>query len=288
MNKLRVTLTANNGIGVVISRAVTAFSYGDNNNIIIMPYWNSKYYNAGGPGDTWDQYFYRIDHTFNDVLDSNNTRNDIDIFEAYPQHRIMRRTGPTIPEPERYNGPATILLPPKDRYKPNKIINKYLPFRDEIIAAADSNSDLVSGHTIGVHIRGPGRIHGGVPYLNKLLNVGNPPYHLYMSKIDKYLHKHPDANILLGTDAQVVVNRMSDRYGKRIQTTPAIRLHDGEPHANAAGDPYEMGKEALVDSILLSRCNHFVHGNSNLANYILCLNPTMISDDIYGIIINEF
>jgi hypothetical protein len=43
----------------------------------------------------------------------------------------------------------------------------------------------------------------------------------------------------------------------------------------------EVGVDALKDAYLMARAGQFVHGNSNLSNWVRCLAPDLDAVDIY-------
>ena len=64
---------------------------------------------------------------------------------------------------------------------------------------------------------------------------------------------------------------------------PAQRSTFGEMHtgvhpenAGLSFSPRELGLEVIADAWLLSQCDIFIHGNSNVSNFVLCKSPTLI------------
>lgn len=57
----------------------------------------------------------------------------------------------------------------------------------------------------------------------------------------------------------------------------------GEPHRERRPEhsPYKLGEDVVIEAFLLARTNFFIHANSSVANFVLCLNPALPHHDIY-------
>jgi len=143
------------------------------------------------------------------------------------------------------------------------------------------NGHLRGSNFMALHIRGPGRLHGGVPLFNEMLGVTHPPYSLYFDLVDPQITD--DSTILVCTDAGCVQQEVIKRYGRgRVICTTNRFTHDGETHLSTEyGGRTDVGVDALKDAYLMARATHFVHGNSNASNWVRCLAPDLDSVDIY-------
>lgn len=175
---------------------------------------------------------------------------------------------------------------PKDRHVVSEIIAKYIkpkPKVSELIQNfADENFD---GYVIGLHIRGRGRLDGGVKHLkNSYELVDGVPYGLYFNKLDELTKNVGECKIFLCSDSQVVVDYCKNAYGERIITYDATRSDKGEMHRSRKykDQKYKLGEDVIVEAYLLSMCNYLIHGSSNVTNYVLCKNHKLENYYIYG------
>ena len=192
-------------------------------------------------------------------------------------------TRENIITPRVHDGDCNPLLLPKNRSAANLIIERYLSVNSTV---AENVNDFCKKnfHTplIGLHIRGPGRTDGGVPELRgKHAPDGTVPMELFFESVDKRLNDSKNTKIFACSDSSVVIDEVKAKYGDRVITYAAIRSEFGEMHAGHKEnngqifDTYKLGLDVLVEALLLSRTDHFIHGNSNVANFVLCKCPTL-------------
>jgi hypothetical protein len=139
-----------------------------------------------------------------------------------------------------------------------------------------------------VHIRGPGRDHGGADVQRLMLQPnGEIPYWAYFKAVDDALADRQGARIFVCSDAQQTIDRFTEHYGDRVFTYPSTRTDFGEVHERHPknGDftfsPYKIGLDVVVEAHILARCDHYIHGNNNVANYVLVRNPDMPATYVY-------
>jgi hypothetical protein len=92
----------------------------------------------------------------------------------------------------------------------------------------------------------------------------------------------------VATDAQASLDRLRTRFGDRVIAYDAVRHVDGEAagrgptgcimpayitadRATAA----QNGEDAVVEYLLLGRCDHLVHNGASLATTVLLRDPSM-------------
>ncbi len=98
------------------------------------------------------------------------------------------------------------------------------------------------------------------------------------------MKKHDgNAKIYLATDSHEVIKNFTKTYGKKLIYLDTYRaegkldhnqaaLTDNEHyHEHKAG--YRGGLGALMDCLLLSKCDYFIHITSNLAKTVTFFNP---------------
>ncbi|MHC4875099.1 MAG: O-fucosyltransferase family protein [Planctomycetota bacterium] len=149
-----------------------------------------------------------------------------------------------------------------------ELITLYVHLRNEILEQIDT---VWSGRerVIGVHYRGSD-MKSGAAY-------GHPlPQGLdqFVDATEAALRKQGADSVFLATDDDEAVSRFRQRFGDRVWMTDACRTdgsYDGtelQPWLTSSQRTqhrYLSGREVLTDALLLARCDHLVHGWSNVA-----------------------
>jgi len=277
------------GLFFNLARYVSGVAWGQARGKLVMPWWprNVSRYAAEGKflGDVWDQFFERIDHTWADAV-------------ACRPIVSYGRTGNCCPIslksckfPDWYerikpvNDASHMLGIPRRTQGVKQLIDKWVVLRPEIQETIDTlhRVHMAGRHVIGLHVRGPGRYHDGTLLLNWRCKYDSlPPYAEYTRLVAK--HMRDDSVVLLGTDAGCVQEHFRARWGDRLLClAPQVPLGEAHEQSGHGGkDPYCLGVQALIDAYLLARADVFVHGHSNMSNYIICMAPNTRSEDIYG------
>lgn len=138
---------------------------------------------------------------------------------------------------------------------------------------------------IGLHIR-----HAKV-HAKEIPSGKRPTMQQYKREIDAILAEHACENIkiFLASDSHAVMNYFRKIYGNQLVAIEAFRARrDEDPHlVYEKGDYYKKhvcqwhkdkpgywgGSTALMDCLLLARCDYFIHTASNLAQTVTFLNP---------------
>lgn len=235
----------------------------------------SCYYDPTRSGDVWNYYFESF---FDD------TAEDPATLQELPRGIPIACTRDNIITPRLDDGICAPLLLPRDKFRSHEIIEKYLRLKPEVAAGIESfKNQHFSGPVIGLHIRGPGRIDGGVPALRRRFKSAySVPVEVFFHQTDEALRLLPQARIFACSDSSEVINAVKERYGSRVITWPALRSEFGEMHANHKANegqffsPYQLGLDVLSEAWLLSQTDIFVHGNSNVANFVICKSPQLI------------
>ena len=164
------------------------------------------------------------------------------------------------------------------RQRAAALIKKYIrprqPIRDEVEAFYQRH--LEGHYVIGVHARGETR------------NIENEDWHrlahadcgLFFREVDRALSRNRSAKIFLATDSPAILRRYVSRYGDKVMTFEATRCADGLSVFWEVGGA-EIGREVLIDALLLARSDLLVHGISNVAFAALCFAPELEHIDIY-------
>ncbi len=165
-------------------------------------------------------------------------------------------------------------------------IKKHIRIQQRIVDQVEAfyEKHMKNALCIGVHVRyAQAHAHeapGGHPAIND-----------YWIEVNNLLNKHQNENVIifLATDSHAVINFFKQKYGSRlvyIDTHRAKNLEDPgliyeqpaywmshvtEWHKAKPG--YKGGLGALMDCLLLSRCDYFIHTTSNVATFASFFNP---------------
>jgi len=191
--------------------------------------------------------------------------------------------------PRLLDGQCRPLLLPHDRLVPNALIDRYIRLKPHV---AEKIESFIQQHfadfTIGMHLRGLGRTHGGAQELRQQGgHHSGIDYQRFFQPLDAALQKTPSARLLICSDSQDVIDHVSKEYGEQVISYQASRSQFGEMHANHPKNqgltfsPYKLGLDIVIEAYLLSRTDFFIHGNSNVANYVLSLNPKLEACYVY-------
>lgn len=198
--------------------------------------------------------------------------------------------------PRVFRGVAESQDLPADRHLGHSILTKFIRPKAYVRAMADDfQANVLNRPFVGLHLRGPGRLHGGADVMRELLQPGEPiPYRHYFKAVKRALRRNPRALIFACSDSQDVIDKVKKKFGRRVVTYPSTRSSYGEMHENhpengdATYSPFKLGLDVLVEAMILSRAAHFVHGNSNVSNYVLCAAPDMPSTFVYAPIMKAY
>ena len=191
-------------------------------------------------------------------------------------------TGKAIPIPYLWDDPDDSL-----RREVHDIIRRFIRPRDYLIRKANDyfQKYMEGNHVIGVHARGTDAISKEEirPHRKDSLVLSK-----YVKEIERLLAERPTAKIFVATDAQSSLDYLREAFGGRILAYDSIRHTSG----NAAGQgptgwimpayissdrdrAARNGEEAIIEYLLLSRCDYLVHNGSGLARTVLLNVPQL-------------
>jgi hypothetical protein len=138
--------------------------------------------------------------------------------------------------------------------------------RNEVDAACTRLD--VSETTLGVHFRGT----------DKKSEAMTLPWIDFCRLVEQTLALNPQlTNIFVSSDEQAFVDFFCDwPFNRPVSVAPAKLLSTGATPVHFSGYPgLEIGREALVSSLLLSRCGHLVKMPSYLSAWSKIFNPEL-------------
>ncbi len=240
---------------------------------------NYTMYQSGSAEDVYDYYFKR------QQLAAKPNRV---IHLPVAQKLLIARAG-YMTKLGRAN--ARELLPPRDgdRQKLSAIIHEYLSPNERLQALIDAFIQQHFGKSkiCGVHLRGSGRKDGGTSLFYRSCKLEDGvPYEKYFELIRNYLSQNKDAKIFICSDSKKVIKRVSEEFGERVVSYDSELTEQGEPHiaaleGNTDLNKHKLGEDVIVEAYLLSKCDHFIHGNSSISNFVVCMNPELNHEDVY-------
>lgn len=190
--------------------------------------------------------------------------------------------GKTLSIPYLWDDPDSNL-----REEAKDIIRRFISPRDYLQQKVNHFfQQHMNGHyVIGVHARGTDAVSKEEirPHRQGSLVLSK-----YVAQIEQLLRMHLSARIFVATDDQSSLEYLRNAFGKRVFAYDSIRHESGEAAgkgptgwimpAYIASDrdrAARNGEEAVIEYLLLSRCNYLVHNGSGLARTVLLNVPEL-------------
>lgn len=210
--------------------------------------------------------YFADDHTF--------------VSKHFGDHPTLR--GKTLSIPYLWDDPDDGL-----RQEANDIIRRFIQPRDYVQQKVHHffQQYMNGHHNIGVHVRGTDATSNQEirPHRQGSLVLSK-----YVTEIQRLLEVRPTARIFVATDAQSSLEYLRKAFGTRVFAYNSIRHESGEAAgkgptgwimpAYIAGDrdrAAKNGEDAVIEYLLLSRCNHLVHNGSSIARTVLLNVPQL-------------
>jgi hypothetical protein len=193
-----------------------------------------------------------------------------------------RLNGLALSIPYQWDDPSDTL-----RTKAKAILDDFVRPRRYILRKADDffARHMAGHHLIGVHARGTDATS---KQERRSFRQGSLVLPRYVHEIRRLLSQEPAAKIFVASDDQASVDHLVDAFGSRVTSYESIRHHGGEAAgrgpsgwimpAYIAGDrdtAARNGEDAVIEYLLLSRCDHLVHNGSSLARTVLLNSPAV-------------
>jgi len=152
-----------------------------------------------------------------------------------------------------------------------RLLRKYLRPKPHISAEVEEFWRRIdgTGAVVGVHFRGT----------DKTFEASRVSWQHCLDVVRAHLRANSDVRaVFVASDEQAFVEFMaaSIREPPVCFRADHIRSVDGRPvHLSAAGNGYEKGKDALVNSLLLAKCSTLIRTTSLLSAYSSLFNPEL-------------
>jgi hypothetical protein len=173
----------------------------------------------------------------------------------------------------------------KVRQVASAIIRDYIRPRDYIIEKVEQffGKYMAGRYVVGVHIRGTDANIDP----SRFIRQTQVRYDHYIVALRRLRRANPDALILVASDEQASIDRMKEAFSGVI-AYDSIRHQHGEVAGRGprggimpgyiARDPdlaAQNGEEAVIEYLLLCRCNYLVHNFSSIPRAVLLTVPGM-------------
>lgn len=155
----------------------------------------------------------------------------------------------------------------QNRIMANKIINDYIEIKQPIINSVNeiwNNLFNKNDYVLGIHLRGT----------DKNKNIGGRTIYPeeYYSYIDYFITKK-SAKLLVCSDDQSFVNIIRSKYNI-CEQTEVLRDPQNIFLCNKNSN-YKKGKDVLIDSLLLSKCNFLLKCSSAVSEFSIFFNNNL-------------
>jgi hypothetical protein len=198
-------------------------------------------------------------------------------FGDHPQLR-----GATLLIPYQFDDPSDTL-----RKEAKAVLDSFVRPRAYILRKVrDFFARHMAGHyVIGVHARGTDATS---KQELRSFRQGSLVLSRYCAEIMRILELQPKAKIFVASDEEASVRHLATAFPGRVISYDSVRHQSGEAAgqgptgwimpAYIAADRHvaaKNGEDAVIEYLLLSRCDHLVHNGSSLARTVLLNAPEL-------------
>lgn len=154
----------------------------------------------------------------------------------------------------------------------NALFFRHVRIKPDITGAVDGfcRAHAIGPDTVGVHYRGT----------DKVEEAARPAYDAVFAVIDAVLARRPGAaGLFVASDEQAFIDAAASRFPGLTITVfdDSARSRDGQPlhFGGRAPGNYALGRDALMNSLILSRCGGVVRSTSFLSAWSSIFNPDL-------------
>jgi hypothetical protein len=151
-----------------------------------------------------------------------------------------------------------------------RLISKYIQIKKPILDEVNQFEEgfFKGRFVVGIHYRGTDKFISESPSITP---------DKFLDKLEKewgsIWEKEP--LFFVATDVDEFIKVIEQRYPGRVVFHEAERSIDGNPLHSTTKSPYEQGREALIDCLLLSRTHFLARTGSNLSLVSTWFNPSL-------------
>jgi hypothetical protein len=178
---------------------------------------------------------------------------------------------PFLPGGDNYAGPAD----ESPRRGLKRMIDQFAAPRDDIVREVESfrQTRLQAPKVLGVHVR-------RTDVVSNFESRKAQPAMNFVDEAQNWLGENQNGLVFLATDDEEVVENFRTHLGDKVAYQNALRSSSGvsiHGHFDGGidGSPFLKGREAMIDALILSRCDFLIRCFSYLTAYSLCINPDL-------------
>jgi len=155
----------------------------------------------------------------------------------------------------------------------HRIFRRYIRIKPHILERTEAiyRAHMAGRYCLGVHYRHPA-------HDSECLNPIPRP-EAFISELRRKLPRARPWVVFLASDAEPAVTAFREAFGKHLVLQPGVRrsasLAEGNLHHDNPAASLVLGEQALIDCLLLTRCDLLLHVTSNLATAAGYMNPKM-------------
>ena len=237
------------------------------NNKVPVVYWPKPglYYDERGlngiiSDNIWDYYFYPVSDLCYESPD-----------QPYFEYSLDGYAVATLPYPFPYEEYAHIkqIYPDKElRSNMNNLISNYIKIKEPTLNKIEKfyQKHLKDTFTVSIHLRGTDKYHEIQP--------------IALDRIFEEANKYAPCQFYIATDEEKLLEEAQKKLRGNVVSYDCFRSSNNNKEGVHYLSDYPadrsralLGEEALIDCILLSRCNLMIHTSSNLSISALLFNP---------------
>lgn len=159
-----------------------------------------------------------------------------------------------------------------------KLIKKYIIPRSHITRAVNSfiENNFNNHFVIGVHYRGTDKFSEAPP-----ISYESARREIQIQLVRQRLRSSKKIKIFVASDEQAFINFMVASFPGIIIAQKINRSTNGSPlHFSAVDSPYNIGEAALLDCLILSKCDLLIRTASRLSLWSSYFNPYVQTIDL--------
>lgn len=153
-----------------------------------------------------------------------------------------------------------------------ELVNKYIHVKPEILKEVNEfvTQNFNGNYVIGIHYRGT----------DKSGEAARISYENVSSAVNDFVNEHQikDYLVFVATDEEQFLSYMQNAFEGKVVSKDCLRSSNLNPvhYFNPKNvSPHNAGKEALMDCLLLSKCNHLIRTSSCLSLVSTYFNPDL-------------
>jgi hypothetical protein len=143
--------------------------------------------------------------------------------------------------------------------------------REELRRRVDElwRDGAVGARSIGVHYRHPEHSHECPRQI--------PSLDVFIARTERLVARSKGASVVLATDVREGVDGFRAAFGERLLVQPGVARSpvDGTQYEWELPPCVALGEQALIDALLLARCEVLLHSTSNIATAVGYMNPEL-------------